>query len=112
MAEMVSEEAKSQVAGITLIADANGFGFKHVRNFGLTDAKTMSAFLQTSFPLWFRSYHVVNAPKMFMVAFGMVKPFMPEHVQNSIHFHASFEGRITTILFTDLFVIFVFFRAA
>ena len=67
MAEMVSEEAKSQVAGITLIADANGFGFKHVRNFGLTDAKTMSAFLQTSFPLWFRDIHVINAPRLFFI---------------------------------------------
>ena len=76
---------------MTLVADADGFGFKHLRNFSLSDAKTMSAFLQSSFPLWFRSMHVVNAPKLFMVAFGMVKPFMPEYVQNNIHFHASYE---------------------
>ena len=91
LAEMVSEEAKSQVAGMTLVADADGFGFKHLRNFSLSDAKTMSAFLQSSFPLWFRSMHVVNAPKLFMVAFGMVKPFMPEYVQNNIHFHANYQ---------------------
>ena len=51
----------------------------------------MSAFLQTSFPLWFRSIHIVNAPKMFMVAFGIVKPFMAEYVQKNIHFHSNYQ---------------------
>ena len=64
MAEMISDEVKSQIAGVTLVADASGYGFKQVRNFGLSDAKVMAAFLTYSFPLWFRSIHVVNAPKV------------------------------------------------
>jgi hypothetical protein len=45
-AEMVSEEIKTQIGGVTVVADAEGFGFKQLRNFGLTDARTMSSFLQ------------------------------------------------------------------
>ena len=64
LAEMISNEVKSQIAGVALVADASGFGFKQVRNFGVSDAKVMAAFLTYSFPLWFRSIHVVNAPKV------------------------------------------------
>ena len=46
LAEMVSEEPKTQVAGVTCIADAADFGFKQVRNFTLQDARTMTSFLQ------------------------------------------------------------------
>ena len=35
---------------------------------------------------------MVNAPKMFMVAFGIVKPFMPEYVQKMINFHPDFDS--------------------
>lgn len=92
MAEMISEEAKSQIAGVTVVGDAKDFGFKQLRNFGAQDAKTLSAFFQTSFPLWFRSIHVINAPRLFLVAFGVVKPFMSEHVKKNIHFHSTLES--------------------
>ena len=31
MAEMISNEVKSQVAGVTLVADASGYGFKQAK---------------------------------------------------------------------------------
>lgn len=92
MAEMISEEAKSQIAGVTVVGDAGDFGFKQLRNFGIRDAQITSAFFQTSFPLWFRSIHVVNAPKLFMVAFGVVKPFLSEYVKKNVHFHSTWDS--------------------
>ena len=31
LAEMISNEVKSQVAGVTLVADASGYGFKQAK---------------------------------------------------------------------------------
>ena len=33
--ELVAREVRTQVAGVTVIADISGFSFKHIRNLGL-----------------------------------------------------------------------------
>ena len=45
MADMISEEPRTQIAGVTAVADTSGFGFKQARNFGVNDARIMSSFL-------------------------------------------------------------------
>lgn len=88
LSEMVSEETKTQIAGITVVADASDFGLKQLRNFSVTDSRTMSSFIQDSFPLWFREIHIVNAPRLFHVAFAVVKTFMNDYIRNNVHFHS------------------------
>ena len=34
---------------------------------------------------------MINAPRLFYIAFNMVKPFMNERIRNSIFFHDSLE---------------------
>ena len=46
--EMVSEEPKTQVAGVTFVGDATGFGFRQARTFSIQDARTISSFIQVS----------------------------------------------------------------
>ncbi len=46
IAEVVSLEAKTQVAGVTCISDAGGFGWKQFKSFTLEDARTMARFVQ------------------------------------------------------------------
>ena len=61
--EMVAREVKTQIAGITVINDVSGFGFRHLRCLGLDQMKCIIAFMNGAFPIWFRRIHVVNNPR-------------------------------------------------
>ena len=50
-----------------MICDADGFGFKQLRHFTIQHARSATSFVQDSFPLWFRSIHVVNSSRLFYV---------------------------------------------
>ena len=52
-----------QIAGLTALVDASGFGFRHLRAIGMEDGRTMAGFFNISFPLWLRISHVLNAPR-------------------------------------------------
>ena len=60
---------------MTTIADAEGFGFHQLRNFTLDHARNAASFVQDSFPLWFRSIHVINAPRLFFIVSVIVVSF-------------------------------------
>ena len=47
---------------------------------------------QESFPLWFRSVHIVNAPYLFTVAYNVVKPMLSKAVKESIIFHKDLDS--------------------
>ena len=61
--EMVSREVKTQIAGVTVINDVSGFGFKHLRQLGLENVRAIIAFMNGAFPIWFRKIHIVNQPR-------------------------------------------------
>ena len=42
MMEIMSLEPKSQVAGVTMIMDASGYGYKHLSSMSITDMKMTS----------------------------------------------------------------------
>jgi hypothetical protein len=48
ISEMVSEEAKTQIAGVTMVSDATGYGFKQMINFQMINAQVLSTFYQVS----------------------------------------------------------------
>ena len=97
-----------------MICDADGFGFKQLRHFTIQHARSATSFVQDSFPLWFRSIHIVNSSRLFYVVsttirycllnnfqnchfmctqgFNVVRPFLNDHIRNSIHFHNSMES--------------------
>jgi len=87
--ELVAREVKTQIAGVTVIADINGFSFKHIRNLGIDQIRCIAAFLTGGFPLWFRRIHVVNYPRIFNVLFNMMGPFLNERIRSNIIFHGS-----------------------
>ncbi len=52
MSEMMALEPKTQVAGVTCVADASNFGWKQLWNFTVEDAKNSARFIQvTSFQI-------------------------------------------------------------
>ena len=63
-----------------------------MRHFALGNAKIMAAFIQSSFPLWFREIHIVNAPAMFLMIFNLIKPFLAENVQKKMNFHPDLQS--------------------
>jgi len=87
--ELVAREVKTQIAGVTVIADINGFSFKHIRNLGIDQIRCIAAFLTGGFPLWFRRIHVVHYPRIFNVLFNMMGPFLNERIRSNIIFHGS-----------------------
>ena len=42
MMELMSLEPKTQVAGVTMIMDANGYGYKHFSSLSMSDMKMMT----------------------------------------------------------------------
>lgn len=44
--ELMAAEPRTQVAGVTVVVDAAGYKFKHMRAVGLEDYKISAAFLQ------------------------------------------------------------------
>jgi len=92
LSELVALETKTQIAGVTTIADAKDFGFHQLRSFTLDNARSAASFVQDSFPLWFRDIHVINAPRLFFIAFNIVRPFLNERIKKSIYFHDSNES--------------------
>jgi len=89
MFELLADEIRNQIAGVTCVADISGFGLKHIRNFGIEQVKCMTSFMSGSFPLWIRKIHVVNNPSLFSVLYNMMRPLLDERVKNNMVFHGS-----------------------
>jgi len=87
--ELVAREVKTQIAGVTVVNDVSGFGFKHIRVIGLDQIKCIADFMTGAFPLWFHKIHVINHPRLFNVLFNMIKPFLNDRVRDNIVFHGN-----------------------
>ncbi len=48
MSELMALEPKTQVAGVTVVSDASGFGFKQFKSFTFEDARKSARFIQVS----------------------------------------------------------------
>jgi len=91
MAEMVVQDEKTQIAGMTVVCDCTGFSLKHFTNITLTDLKYLAMIAQDSFPIWFRGIHLVHLPRLSHVMFQMIKPILSQRIRDAIVFHNSNE---------------------
>ena len=104
--EVLTREVKTQIAGLTVILNCEGFSFTHIRfriivtikgvitfnccllrHLGVDEVRLASAFLSGSFPLWVRRIHFVNQPKIFEILMKVVKPFLTETAKDVLVFH-------------------------
>ena len=60
-------KSRTQIAGLTVVADAKDFGFKQLRNLTIDGLSYGVSMVQDSFPLWFRQIHVINAARLFYI---------------------------------------------
>merc|ERR1712066_126531 len=86
---LLSMELITQVAGVTITLNAEGFSLKHLRYFGPRDIRCLAALLNGAIPVWIRKFHIVNHPRVFGMFFGLVKPFLNERIRDNIVFHSS-----------------------
>jgi len=89
MFELMADEVRTQIAGITLVVDLAGFGFRHFRSITLEQIKCLTTFMSGSFPIWIRRIHIVNNPAIFSVLYNLAKPFLDDRVKNNMVFHGS-----------------------
>lgn len=87
--DMMVQEAKTQVAGVTMVYDVKGFEAKHLKKWGLDELRFFGDFISGAFPVWIRHIHIVNNPKLLDVLHKLIKPFLGKRIRNSIIFHGS-----------------------
>ena len=71
----------SKVAGITSILECSEYGFKQFRALSIDKRRSVVNFMQEGFPLWFRTFHIVNAPALINVAYNIIRPFLSESMK-------------------------------
>ena len=54
---------------------------KQFRALSIDKRRSVVNFMQEGFPLWFRSFHVVNAPALINVAYNIIRPFLSESMK-------------------------------
>jgi len=100
--ELVAQEEKTQIAGITVVADIAGFGLKHLKYLGMEELKCICNFLTGAFPLWFRQIHIINNPRLFNMFLTLCKPFVNERLRENIIMHnydlASLHSEVPPVL--------------
>ena len=65
MMELISLEPKTQVAGVTMIMDANGYGYKHFTAISMTDMKMSFKLMEVGGPsTLFLLFYVIHLKLM------------------------------------------------
>lgn len=87
MVRVLSLDPKTQVGGIRVIFDLDGFSLSHVTHFTPTIAAMICDWVQRCMPCRLKSIHMVNQPIIFNMAFALFKPFLHEKIKKRIIFH-------------------------
>uniref|UniRef100_A0A3Q3G6B7 Tocopherol (alpha) transfer protein n=1 Tax=Labrus bergylta TaxID=56723 RepID=A0A3Q3G6B7_9LABR len=87
--ELISMETETQMKGLKVIFDLQGWSLGHALQVNPSIARKISSVLSDSFPLKVRGIHLVNEPMFFRPVFAMIRPFLPDKIKQRIHMHGS-----------------------
>jgi len=91
--ELMAQEQKTQVSGISAIVDVSGLSWSHWMQMTLDFIYAMVAMVQNSFPLRFKEIHIVNENPYFTMAYNLVSPYLTDKMRKRIQFHGdNFSG--------------------
>ena len=74
------------VSKVIIIIDMDGFGMKHLWRPGIQLAKTISHQFQDNYPEIAKHFLITNPPRIFPIAFNLVKPILNKRVQEKSEF--------------------------
>ena len=100
--QLISTEPRTQVGGVVVVLDLAGFGWKHLKAFGIQELRCIGSFLSGGFPVWFRAIHYVNHPWIFNKLFSILKPFLSDKIVNTITWHGGNTDSLVAAVNPDL----------
>ncbi|CAH1999242.1 unnamed protein product [Acanthoscelides obtectus] len=87
--EQIVREPETQVSGVSILLDMAGLSLQHSKFFTPYYARRTVELVQETFPLRFKSFHVVNEPFYFDAIIAILKPFLKEKIRKRIVMHGT-----------------------
>jgi len=85
--------------GIVIIQDLAGLGWKHIHSSALNCIKKIFAIDQNNYPEALRKLYVVNAPRLFQVVFGILKPWVdPQTLQKVVVLGTDYKQELLKVI--------------
>lgn len=82
-------QPETQVHGIVLIFEMQGFGLGHVTKLSPSFLEKFVKFLQDVIQIRLHGIHVVNQNSFFNMTFAIAKQFLNESLTSRVHFHGT-----------------------
>ncbi|RWS23031.1 alpha-tocopherol transfer protein-like protein [Leptotrombidium deliense] len=87
--EMEIEVESTQRNGIINIVDCNGFNWRHLIYFSLSQTKLFADLIDQILPVKYNSIHFVNESKVAQIAFNLIKSLLTASLKNKVHFNSN-----------------------
>ncbi|CAK9799180.1 CLVS1 [Anthophora quadrimaculata] len=82
-------EPKTQIGGVHVILNMDGFTLNHVTHITPTLAAIITEWVQRCLPCRLKGIHIVNQPFIFNMVYVIFKPFLMEKTRRRLHFHGT-----------------------
>ncbi|XP_078362571.1 SEC14-like protein 2 [Oculina patagonica] len=79
-----SAKLGKRIDQIVMVMDMEGLGLKHLWRPGVMVFNTVTSFYEDNFPEVMKNILVIKAPKIFPIAYALVKPFLSEVTRNKV----------------------------
>ncbi|XP_070533543.1 alpha-tocopherol transfer protein-like [Ptychodera flava] len=94
MMETILQEEETQINGVVLIADYEGYTMKHFTKSKPSIMKKMSDIYENALPLRIKAVHFVRQPEIFSKLYSIIKSFMSEKLTKRLYFHGEEYGSL------------------
>ncbi|XP_073821560.1 alpha-tocopherol transfer protein-like [Musca autumnalis] len=87
--DFVRSEPETQINGIVVVVDVEGMTMQQVFQLTPSYAKRLIQAIEVGIGIRLKGYHIVNNPKIFDIAFAIIKRFTSEKIINRVHLHGT-----------------------
>ncbi|XP_069354735.1 uncharacterized protein [Maniola hyperantus] len=87
--ESLMMEPRTQVCGVSVILELQGYSFNHIMQLTPSFAKMAADWIQDCIPFRLKEVHIVNQPYIFNIMYAIFKPFLRDKLRSRIFFHGT-----------------------